>query len=325
MEELQTTNKAITRSRDTFDEKHASSVRGTTTVKVALLILLGFLWSARIVAIKAASLSGIPVHVTVTTSVLGIAILFSAIAFWRRSWPPCDRGSLVFYLLNGALGFVLPFTLENLVAPKLPTFVFVVIISTMPVMTLALVAATRTERLSWVQVMTIGLGFCVALLIASDTAFTGISQTIDWSWMLLAFGVPAVYAVNTVFVASHWPQSADAMHVAQAQALIISMATLLGTTMSGSITELELATKNLPAIASIALGEGIALLVYLKITRDFGASFVSFANYISMVFAAILGALFFGDRLTWLSLIAAGILVLALTLNRAKTDASEPN
>ncbi|MET3612502.1 drug/metabolite transporter (DMT)-like permease [Rhizobium aquaticum] len=310
---------------DHSGEPPASSRSG---LKVGLLILLGFLWSFRIVAIKEASLAGISTQVTVSASIIGMAIVFSTIALIRASWPPLDRATITFYIIDGILGFVMPFILEGVVAPRLPVFVFVVIISTMPVITLALAAATGTERVTAIKLLTIGLGFCVALLVAFDTGFSGSVPHFDWVFLLPAFGVPVFYAANTVFVASRWPKSADAIHVGQAQALVLSVAALLGFAVSGSLGELAEVGRNIPAVMSISLGEGVALLIYLKIIRDFGATTVAFANYISLVFAAVLGGLLFGDRLTWLSAAAALLLMLALSIPslhaklRGRIDAS---
>lgn len=314
----------ILRSDISLDGTAASLSSGTAPSRsgqakwIALLLLLGFLWSARLVAIKAAGLSGVPVYVTVTMAVFGIAVLFSLLAVLRGVWPPRDRLAVKFYLLSGALGFILPFTLENLAAPNLPLFVFVVVISTMPVITLILATVLGTERPAVAQHLAIGLGFCVALLIACDTARGSSSSSLSWAWVTLAFGVPILYAINTVFVAAKWPRSVDAMQVAHAQALITAAAALAGSMATGVISDLPLALQNSPAVMAIVLTEGAALLVYLKITREFGASFVSLANYVSLVFAAVLGLLFFGDHLTWLSVAAALTLVAALTLNQRK-------
>jgi len=286
-------------------------------IKIALLVLLGFLWSARLTAIKAAGLSGIPVHVTISLAVLGVAVLFSALAVKRGAWPPVDKSTLRFYFLSGALGFILPFILENLVAPHLPVFVFIVIIATMPLMTLFLAVMLKIEKPERRQYIAIGLGFGVALLIAGDAVGGSVVQ--DWTWVTLAFGVPLLYAVNTLFIASRWPSSADALHVAHAQALIVSIAVIIGNVATGAIDQWHLAELNIPAIAGIVFFEGFALLVYLKITRDHGATFVSMANYVSMVFAAILGALLFGDQLTWLSVAAAAVLIISLSVNQLKS------
>lgn len=290
-------------------------------LKVTLLILLGFLWSARLTAIKAAGLSGIPVHVTIILSTIGIAFLFSFLAVAKRSWPPLDTIAVRFYILSGLFGFILPFILENLVARHLTVFLFIVIIATMPIMTLILATVLRIERLSLFQYIAIGLGFLVALLIALDTAGGEPSDRPDWLWLIIACGVPLLYAGNTLFVASRWPPSAEATHVAQAQALIVSFAAVAGSLMTGSFEEWHQASNNLPAISGIAFFEGAALLVYLKITRDYGATFVSLANYVAMVFAALLGTIMFGDQLTWLSIFAAILLVLSLTINQVKKPA----
>jgi len=272
-------------------------------------------------AIKAAGLSGIPVHVTIILSTIGIAFLFSFLAVAKRSWPPLDTIAVRFYILSGLFGFILPFILENLVARHLTVFLFIVIIATMPIMTLILATVLRIERLSLFQYIAIGLGFLVALLIALDTAGGEPSDRPDWLWLIIACGVPLLYAGNTLFVASRWPPSAEATHVAQAQALIVSFAAVAGSLMTGSFEEWHQASNNLPAISGIAFFEGAALLVYLKITRDYGATFVSLANYVAMVFAALLGTIMFGDQLTWLSIFAAILLVLSLTINQVKKPA----
>ena len=67
----------------------------------------------------------------------------------------------------------------------------------------------------------------------------------------------------------------------------------------------------------------LALLVYLKLTRDYGPSLVSLANFISLFFAAMIGTVFFDDNLTWPSAFAGVLLVAALTMrnqeNRGRT------
>lgn len=288
--------------------------RQTSPLKISLLILLGFLWSARLSAIKAAGLSGVPVHVTVSLSVFGIALVFAMLAVVRRSWPPLNRETLLFYVLSGVFGFILPFFLESLVAPNLPIFVFLVIISTMPIVTLIAAILLKIERPGLMQFGAIGLGFFVALMIAWDTAHTATGAEPNWTWILIAFGVPVLYAGNSLFVASRWPKSINATQVACAQALILSIAVLLGSLATGTTADWPLAARNVPAILGIIGFEALALLVYLKITRDYGATFMSLANYIAMVFAAVLGVFLFDDHLTWLSVTAAVFLVASLSL-----------
>ncbi|WP_421855742.1 DMT family transporter [Oricola sp.] len=290
-------------------------------MKHVLLLLLGFLWSARLTAIKAAGVSGIPIHVTVSLSVLGIALFFTVVAIRRGSWPPTGRAAIVFYILSGLFGFTLPFILETAVAPHLTVFVFMIVIATMPVFTLVLSTALGIERPGIRGLAAIALGFVVALMIAWDTASGGMAQAgANWTWIALALGVPLLYAGNTLFVASRWPGRTEALHVAHAQALIVSAAAVCGAIVTQTIGDWDLVARNPAAVAAIAGFEGLALLVYLKLARDHGATFVALANYVAMDFAAMLGALVFGDRLSWLSFGAALLLAGALAVNRARPD-----
>lgn len=282
--------------------------------KTGLLILLGLLWSVRLSAIKAAGLAGIPVHVVIAVAAIGIAAFFSMRAAWTRDWPPLNPDVLVFYALSGTLGFLAPFALESAVAPNLPVFLFVVIIATMPLVTLALSILAGSERLRAMPVLAVGLGFAGAIAILWDTARTDPSGSSSIWWVAMAFGVPVLYALNTVFVATRWPSIAGPVHVAHAQALIVAVAALIGSLAAGVIADWQLVGLDMPSVGLIVFGEGLALLVYLRLARDHGATYVSFANYVSMVFAAILGAVWFGDQLTGRSIGAALVIIAAVAL-----------
>ena len=284
------------------------------TAKLGLLVLLGLLWAMRLAAIKAAGLSGVPIHVVVSVAATGIAAFFTLLAVARRDWPPIDRATGRFYLLSGTLGFLAPFALESAVAPQLPVFVFVVVIATMPLLTLVLSILVGAERPALVPILAVAIGFAGAMAIVWDLGPEEQAGSASGWWIAAGFGVPLLYAINTVFVATRWPAHAGPIDVAHAQALIVAGAALLGSVATGTLGDWRLAGLNAPALALIVLGEGLALLAYLRIARDFGATWVSFANYVSMVFAAAIGALWFGDRLTPVTIAAAIVIAGAVVL-----------
>ncbi|MEN0002410.1 MAG: DMT family transporter [Pseudomonadota bacterium] len=286
---------------------------GGTTMKIALLALLGLLWAVRIAAIKAVGLSGVPVHVVVSVAALGLAALFSVGAVVRSSWPPMDRELLIFYVLTGVLGFLAPFALESAVAPHLTVFVFLVVIATMPIMTLVLSILTGGERFALRPILAVLLGFACAVAILWDTTSATGDATGSW-WVAAAFGVPLLYALNTVFVARRFPARAGAVQVAHAQALIVGTAALLGMLATGAAEDLTLARLDPVALGVIIAGEALALLAYLRITRDYGATWVSFANYVSMIVGAVIGAWLFGDRIGVLTIVAALGIIGSVTL-----------
>lgn len=278
----------------------------------------------RLSAIKAAGLSGIPVHVVVTFSALGIALFYSLFALLRLTWPPVDARALRFYGLSGLLGFLAPFALETAVGPHLPVFVFVVIIATMPLFTFALSALIGNETLRPGPLVAISLGFLGTVAILWDISRGTSAMDVSVSWVLIAFGVPLLYALNTVFIASRWPAHVSAVNVAQAQAFIVGATALIGSVTFGATEDWPLAIQNAPALILIVLGEGLALVVYLRITREYGATYVSFANYTSIIFAAVIGAIWFGDRLTVLTVGAAcGIIASVVIYQRYDSKAGK--
>lgn len=288
--------------------------------KIGLLLLLGFLWSMRLAAIKAAGLSGIPVEVVVSVAALGIAVFFSALAISRSAWPPVDKSTMWFYIASGTFGFLAPFALESFVAPQLPVFLFVVVISTMPIMTLILSTVVKAETLNLRSAAAIAIGFLGAMVILYETHQPAAVDGANVWVVAAAFGVPVLYALNTVFVTTRWPQGVSAIKVAHAQALIVSVAAVLGAILSGTMSNWTLVQNDPVSMILIILGEALALLLYLRITRDFGATYVSLANYISMGFAALFGAVFFNETLTLLTILSAACIIAAVGLHRRGND-----
>lgn len=280
---------------------------------IILLLLLGFLWAARLAAIKTAGVAGVPVHVAVPFALMLAALAFNLLALVRGSWAPITRQTLPFFLFSGLCGMVLPFVLEMMIAPRLTVFVFFVIIATSPVLTLTLGSLLGLEKPRGRQAIAIAFGFTVALLVASDSVVGSPTGTAQWWWVAAAFAVPLLYAINSLYIASYWPNGIDALQAAQAQSLFMSAAMVVGSLATGLISDWSLVQLHLPAVLGIGLLETLAILVYLEVIRRAGASFVSLANYVAIVLAAGLGFLLFDERITWLSVTAALILIASLS------------
>ncbi|MEM0909217.1 MAG: DMT family transporter [Pseudomonadota bacterium] len=288
-------------------------------MRFGLLALLGLFWSVRLTAMKSAGLAGVHPDVVISIAAIGIAGFFSLAALWRRRLPPTSPAALRFYAMSAAAGFIAPFFLESVIAPNLPVFIFIVIIATMPLITLALSVVSQVEALDGRNVAAAVLGFVAAAILLFDTAMGPDGNEAELFWALAAFGVPLLYACNTVYVAARWPAGPDALDVAFAQAAVVSVAAAAGWLVLGDTARLGTAAFDVWALGLIILSEGFALLIYLHLVRSLGASFVALANYLSIFFAALLGRWLFGDPLTVLALLAAGVLLAALALRHRVT------
>ncbi len=284
-------------------------------MKIVLLLLLGLGWAARIAVFKIASERGVPAAIVIQFAIIGILMSLTLISLLRWRMPSRSPVAVRFYVVSGCLGFLLPFALESIVAGKIPAFVFIVIISTMPVWTLLLSFALRVEHANWTKTIAILIGFVSALLIAWDTTAIG-TETVSLTWILLGFLVPLLYTLNTVFVASRWPSGVDAIDVATGQAAVVGVAALVAMPFSGLFVEGWVMQRALGPVAAIVFLETVLLLIYLRIVRVYGAIFVSLANYVAMFFGALIGFFVFFEQPGWVTLIATLLLVYSLHLIR---------
>eukprot|EP00752_Nemacystus_decipiens_P018941 g16997.t1 len=115
------------------------------------------------------------------------------------------------------------------------------------------------------QAIAIAFGFTVALLVASDSVAGSQTGTAQWWWVVAAFAVPLLYAINSLYIASYWPDGIDALQAAQAQSLFMSAAMIVGSLATGLISDWSLVQRHLPAVLGIGLFETLAILVYLEV------------------------------------------------------------
>ena len=288
-------------------------------IALIMLVVLGTVWSVRLTAIKYAFDAGLPPHLTIQIAILGIALGLSLTNIVRGTRPPLHGQAIRFYLASGLLGFICPFALEAIVAPRLPLVVLILIITTVPIWTLLIAALTRVERLTVLRLCGVVLGFGAAALVALDTAGAIGNGGVDPLWCLLAAAIPLLYAVFTVFVAARWPAGVDAVQVAQGQAIAVAIAVLVTLPFQAEWRDLAYDAKQVGSIAGVVVCEIVGLLLYLRLARDRGPTFVAMANYISICVGAALGVLVFDDPVTWITAVGAVLLVAALQMTRVRT------
>lgn len=283
-------------------------------MKYVLLLALGLAWSLRITAIKLIGEDGLAPQITFQLGLFGIAAMMSVALVVRRERLPAGRQMAGFYCISGLFGLIVPFLTETMVAPQIPVFVFVVIITTMPVWTLVLVALTGSETVGGRQAAGIVAGFVAAVLIAADSFAIEFGGAL--SWILFAFLVPICYAGNTVFIASRWPAGVSAVQVAAGQALVASAAILIASPFTKLWSNLAMTGLQSATLTAIVALEGFGLFLYLALANREGATFVAQANYVSMAFAAALGIIVFGDAVGPVAVLAAVLLIVAIRMSR---------
>ncbi len=283
-------------------------------MKLLFLTALGLVWSLRLVVIKHLGEGGLPPQFIFQFGVFGIASLMFLVLVIRGEKLPIGRGTAPFFVFSGVFGFLLPFLTESFVAPNISVFLFIVIITTMPMWTLLIVAIAGTETLTVKKVVALATGFVAVSMIVLD------GQTFDLTgstpWILAAFVLPLCFAANATFIASRWPAGVSQSQAACGQSAIALLGVVSALPFTDALANLPLVWSYAPGLAAIVGLEGLGLLFFLGLTRYSGATFVSYANYIALAFGALWGFVIFNETFGMPTILAVGLLVAALWMMR---------
>lgn len=271
------------------------------------LIALAAIWGASFLFMRVAA----PSLGAVLTAELRVLIGGLALLAWLRLSG--ERLALRrhggFYLLIGAIGIALPFTLYAFAAARAPASLLAILNATAPMFGLAWSSAFRDERLTLRKLAGLALGMAGVALVAAPGGFDA------GPGVLLAAGAAlgACCAYGVVGVLMKRFGSGATPHGMAA-----------GNQLGAALVLLPLLPFVLPAAApsalvvanALALGllaSGIAFLLYFRLIADIGATRALTVTYLIPLFGVLWGALFLGESLP-ASALAGGVVILAGTV-----------
>ncbi|MEM7069116.1 MAG: DMT family transporter [Pseudomonadota bacterium] len=259
-----------------------------------MLIVLGLAWGLEYSLLKIATRSGLSLlEIVALTAILVFAVM-TLIALYRRRWPAMNWRSARFYLICAILGYLIEFPLGLIVAEKIPAGLLAVIASTSPVFTSLIAIIAKVEVVSARRLAAVGIGLAASLIVLVPGI--AIPNPALLVWVLLAFGLPILFALYHNYAVFDWPGKADSWQVAHGEATIAALfvcAYLVifgdGLSQSGNITN---SAWSIGAISALTVLE---IYLYFEIVRRVGAVFVSLAGFIGIFAGVVWGMILFGE------------------------------
>jgi drug/metabolite transporter (DMT)-like permease len=185
----------------------------------SILVALGLTWGLSIPLTKIAVSSGHQPLGLIFWQLLVAAIVLSGISLRRRTRPPLNRRTLVYFLTIGLIGTILPNSFSYLAAAQLPAGVMAIIIASVPMFTLVIANTFRMEGFSLVRRSGVLLGAAaVTILILPETSLPEPGKAI---FVLVALAAPFFYGAEGNYIATRAPRGVD------------PVATLLGASIFG--------------------------------------------------------------------------------------------
>jgi drug/metabolite transporter (DMT)-like permease len=278
-----------------------------TTADYLRLVLLAAIWGGAFPFMRVAA----PVFGPAWTAELRVLIGGLALLAWFRltGFEAGLARHARFYLLLGAVGIALPFTLYSFAAMHAPASLLSILNATAPMFGLAWGASFGNERLSARRVAGLVVGLAGVALVARPS---GPAEDALLGWAVAAaLGACLCYGAVGVLV-KRFARGATPRGMAAGNQLAAALVLLPALPFLPPVSApTAIAIANLLALALLA--SAVAFPLYFRLIADLGATRALTVTYLIPLFGVLWGWLFLGETLPAAAL-AGGVLILAGTL-----------
>ena len=286
-------------------------LRNKEILNIILLFVLSLLWGLHFSLVKLVDINVNPITILMPMMSV-LTILFFIYLYIKNEFFNITFWKTVFFLIAGIFAYIIPLSIEFLVAPKIEASHLTLIVATVPIFTLLIIWAFRLLNVTLKLFLGTMFGLIgLLILLINNPNNNQINLSI---WTLLAFLVPISYSLDSLFMEKFWPRKLNFIQVAFGECLIVFLILL--------ITALFL---NFPIssytnyyysstfwILSIITFCEVALFYYI-LNRS-GAIFIAFSSYLVMPAGFLWGFLIFGEIFTLSKLVCTFTIIFSIWL-----------
>jgi len=276
------------------------------------LLLLSAIWGVSFLLIRIAGDSFPPLWLALLRCSSGAVLLWSVMAFGRRSLPP--RRLLLWLLLVALFNNAIPFTFFAWGERTIPSSTAAVVNATTPIWTLLISVAVQRGHVTGRMVVGVLLSFGGVVLVVYGHAAG--EETVS-ARAGLALGVTLVvlaslcYAIATVMAKAKL-KGIDPIVLATTQLTLASLM-LLPVALAGGHPG-KISGASVAAIATLGLaGSGLAYLLYYNLLAHVSATHVVAVTYLLPIWGLFWGLLAH-ESIGWTAYVGVAIVVAGLVL-----------
>ena len=283
-----------------------------------LLLLGGISYGSLFTANKIAIDAGFPFVAYSFWQALFAGVVLLALSAIFSKPPSLRRENLRVFALVAVFGFLGPLLVVTYVADRLPPAVLTLCAALIPATTYTLTLVLRFDRLRWLSLAGVLLGFGGILLIVVPTGSLPISGA--WVWVLFSLLMPLAAAVNNVAGARFSPVGVSALALAGGMMIVAALLLLVVMLAQGDFfLPTDAASSGLWGLLWATAGQAITYSCFFEIVRRAGALFFAQLNYVVVAAGIFWASIFFGTALSHWVWAAVAVLVLSLVLINAGT------
>ena len=294
------------------------------------LMLLGLvvMWGSSFGLTKVA-VTALPAETVVGArmAIAGVFMLILVVATGRRI--KADRSAVGFVFCMALIGNCLPYWLISSGQESVDSGLAGILMATMPLATLVLAHFTVPgERMSRWKVIGFLFGFIGVVVLTGPQLVLELGGGKSNILAQLAIVAGALcYAINTI-IARFCPIGDNV--VAATGTVVVASFMFMPVTYHSvpqDVADLSFSTLIILALLGI-ISTGLAPVLYLKLIRSAGPTFLSLINYLIPLWALLVGTVFLGEVLPWSTVIALALILGGIGLSQvtrlqaASNDAS---
>ena len=270
------------------------------------LLILSLIWGASFLFIKVAVATIPPFSVAFGRTALAAVLLYLVLRSRGLSMP--GWGSVWgTFLLMGLFNGAVPYTLITWAEIHIDSGLAAIVNALMPLFTVLLAHLfTGDERLSWMKIVGIFLGFLGVVALIGPAALKGLGK--DVIAQLAVMAAAGCYAIAIIY--GRRLKGITPLVSATGQLFCAAVLTLPMVLVFDAPWALSPSFISVAALTCLSLlGTALAYLLYYYLLQRIGSTNLSLVTYLLPITGVFWGALLLGERLHWSAFLALGMIL----------------
>ena len=274
---------------------------------IALLFVLSSLWALHFSLVKLVEADDSPLTILVALLAVLCALFFILLLFQNKLFKFTLKKSL-FFSVAGMFAYIIPLSVEFIVAPKIEAGILTLIVSAVPVFTLIVIWIFRLLNVT-IKLVIGTLSGLAGLLIL----FYGNNDNTSVSiWAVYALIIPLSYAFDAIFMEKFWPRNLDSTQVAFGETTASLIFVILLSIFYGNKYYDHFQWFTIPSFWILAFVTFIEVWLFFYILNKVGAVFVNLSSYLVMPAGFLWGFLIFGETFTFIKFISTLLICISI-------------
>ena len=271
-----------------------------------ILLILSLIWGASFLFIKVAVATIPPFSVAFGRTALAAVLLYLVLrsrGLKMPGWGPVWGTFLLMGLFNGAV----PYTLITWAEIHIDSGLAAIVNALMPLFTVLLAHLfTGDERLNWMKVVGIFLGFFGVVTLIGPAALKGLGKDVLAQSAVMAAAL--CYAIAIIY--GRRLREITPLVSATGQLFCAAFLTLPMILVFDAPWTLSPSFISVAALTCLSLlGTALAYLLYYYLLQRIGSTNLSLVTYLLPITGVFWGALLLGERLHWSAFLALGLIL----------------